>query len=272
MKPVAFDYVVAAETGDALRRRAETGAGFVAGNQSLGPMLNLRLARPEALIDLSMMDELRAFEESDQAVTLGAAITHAEVEDGEVPDPTDGWMRQVAANIAYRAVRNRGTLGGSLCHADPAADWVTVLPALGANALILGADGPRRMALGAFITGPYTTALGDGEILQAIEVPKPGPGARWGYWKYVRQVGEFAKASAAVLIDPANDRRHAVVGALGRAPCHLRDLDAVIAGRVTPAACLTAALSDPPADLALHTVALTRALAAAGVDMGRHSQ
>ena len=74
------------------------------------------------------------------------------------------------------------------------------------------------MALGAFITGPYTTALGDGEILQAIEVPKPGPGARWGYWKYVRQVGEFAKAGAAVLIDPANDRRHAVVGALGARP------------------------------------------------------
>src|SRR5829696_7047484 len=102
-------------------------------------MLNLRLAQPRLVVDVRRIRELQDVTETAESVFLGSCITHAAIEDGRVPDPSRGLMREVAANIAYRAVRNHGTIGGSLCHADPAADWPNVLPVLAAVALI---DGP----------------------------------------------------------------------------------------------------------------------------------
>ena len=215
---------------------SEPGAKPVAGNQSLGPMMNLRLVRARRLIDVATVPELRAIVENPDYVRFGAATTHAEIEDGETPDPTNGWMRAAASNIAHRAVRNRGTMGGSLAHADPAADWVIVLTGLDATVIAAGPDGERRIPMADFMTGPYTTALGDNELLVAVEVPRPGPAARWGYWKFMRQVGEFAKASATVLIDP-EDGRHlcCALGALGGPPVVLPDPLAIIERRVSAA-------------------------------------
>src|SRR5215210_5184325 len=98
---------------------------FIAGGQSLGPMLNLRLVQPDLLIDLTRIPELKQIEQTDDTIIVGACITHADIEDGRVPDVTGGALPAVARNIAYRAVRNRGTIGGSLTHAEPAADWLT---------------------------------------------------------------------------------------------------------------------------------------------------
>lgn len=265
MKPAPFDFVAEADVAATLKLLAgQPDAKPVAGNQSLGPMMNLRLVRASALADVSRIQGLRAVEETETAVRLGAAITHAEIEDGEVIEPTPGWMRAAASNIAYRAVRNRGTIGGSLVHADPAADWVIVTTGLCAQAVIGGPGGTRRVPMEDFITGPFTTALRDGELLLAVDVPKPGEGARWGYWKFCRQVGEFAKASATVLADPANGRFRCAVGALGRQPLVLTEPEALIAGALTPKDALMQALPDrSPADLALHVTALTRALAEA---------
>jgi carbon-monoxide dehydrogenase medium subunit len=261
MKPAPFDYLGAAALADAKSALAGGAAKPMAGNQSLGPMLNLRLARPAALVDVSLLPELRAVEEGADWVRLGAAVTHAEIEDGEVPDPTPGWLQAAAANIAYRAVRNRGTLGGSLAHADPAADWCIVMTALGATALLDGPAGSRRAAVEDFLVGPFATDLRPGEILTAVEVPRPGEGARWGYWKYMRQVGEFAKSSAAVLIDPAAARVRVALGALGRQPQLLDDPQSLVGGRVAPADAVRQALPErSPADRALHVTALTRAL------------
>ncbi|MDO9499039.1 xanthine dehydrogenase family protein subunit M [Falsiroseomonas sp.] len=263
MKPAAFDYLAGAALADAKSALA-AGAKPMAGNQSLGPMLNLRLARPGRLVDIAMLPELRAVTETVTGVRLGAAITHAEIEDGEVPDPTGGWLREAAAGIAYRAVRNRGTLGGSLAHADPAADWVIVMTGLGAMAIIDGPAGRREIAMADFITGPFATVLGEGDLLVAIEVPKPGAGARWGYWKFCRQVGEFAKASATVLVDPAKKVNRCVLGALGRQPLVLADSQAVIEGRLSPRDAVAQALPGrSPEALALHATALERALAQA---------
>ena len=267
MKPVAFDHRFPTSLSDAIRGLGVAGTSLVSGNQSLGPMLNLRLARPEALIDLASLDDLRAVEETDTHVRLGARITHAEIEDGEVTDPTGGWLREAAGHIAYRAVRNRGTIGGSLCHADPAADWVIVMTTLGATAIIQGPAGERRIPVEEFITGPYLTALERREILTKVEIAKPGPGARWGYWKYVRQVGDFAKASAAVHIDPSKGIRRCVVGALGRQPLVLSDSEAILDGAVSAAEAVRAALPDRTASsLAMHAVALERAIARAKSD------
>ena len=98
---------------------------IIAGGQSLGPMLNLRLIEPDRVIDISAVPELRRIDRADGALVIGACVTHADIEDGRVPDVANGMMARVAAGIAYRAVRNRGTIGGSLAHADPAADWVS---------------------------------------------------------------------------------------------------------------------------------------------------
>lgn len=266
MKPAPFAWRAAAGLAEALATVSAT-ARPMAGGQSLGPMMNLRLSRPAALVDVAALAELRAVEETDDAVILGAAITHAEIEDGAVPDPTPGWLAGAAANIAHRAVRNRGTLGGSLAHADPAADWVIVMTGLGATAIVTGpgdeGGGERRVAMEAFVTGPYQTALGPGEILRAVSIPRPGAGARWGYWKFMRQVGEFAKASATVLVDPARGAPRVALGALGRQP-HLFDADtaeAITAGRLAPREAVAAALPDRDAAAQiLSATALARAL------------
>ena len=257
MKAAAFDLVVAGGMADALAHLAGADAKPLAGGQSLGPMLNLRLARPAVLVELSRAADLRRTVDEGAAILYGAAVTHAEIEDGTVPDATPGWLRAVASRIAYRAVRNRGTIGGSLAHADPAADWLVTLSALGAEIVLAGPAGQRSVSMPAFVTGPFTTMLAAGEVIAAIRVPKPAADARWGYWKYTRKLGEFAKASAAVLLD--GERSRIAVGALEQPPILLSLL-----AREDPAAALQAALPGRSAvSLALHAVAVQRAIAEA---------
>jgi carbon-monoxide dehydrogenase medium subunit len=124
----------------------------------------------------------------------------------------------VATRTAYRAVRNRGTIGGSLCHADPAADWVSALSALGAQCQIAGPEGLRFMPVEQFVMGAFETALGPGELLVAIRIPRVSAGGRWGYNKLCRRTGEFAMSIAAVLHDPAKGRYRMVIGATGGRP------------------------------------------------------
>ncbi|MCZ6604278.1 MAG: FAD binding domain-containing protein [Alphaproteobacteria bacterium] len=202
MKSVAFEYVKASGLEDAAVALQQDGAKVVAGCQSLGPMLNLRLARPSLLIDITGIGELTKIEERRDTVTLGACITHAAIEDGAVPDPTNGALPAVAANIAYRAIRNRGTIGGSLAHADPAADWPTALMALGAEAEIVGTKETRHVPVEDLVLGAFQTGLADDEILTSISIPRVSKSARFGFHKFCRKVGEFAEAMCAVLDDP----------------------------------------------------------------------
>ena len=133
MKPVAFDYrrATSATEAIALLDQAQGGAKLIAGGQSLGPMLNLRLARPSLLVDISQLNQLKRVEERDSSIIIGAAVTHAAIEDGIAPTAGAGLLRAVARTIAYRAVRNRGTIvAASSAHADPAADWLLALTAL----------------------------------------------------------------------------------------------------------------------------------------------
>ena len=260
MKPTAFSFEIPEDRVGALRLLDEVSATPVAGCQSLGPMLNLRLTRPEILLDISNLEEFRLVEETADQVRYGAGVTHAEIEDGEVPDPTGGWLRTVAAEIAHRAVRNRGTLGGSLCHADPAADWVLAMTALNATAILHGPDGERRIAVEDFLTGPYATVLGQGEILVAVEVRRPGTHARWGYWKFVRQAGDFAKASAAIFLDPEHGLKRCAIGALGGPPLVLTGFDDYLAEEMTAIDLLNGAMPERELEsLALHAAALDRA-------------
>ncbi|CAG9181547.1 FAD binding domain-containing protein [Cupriavidus pampae] len=199
-------------------RDAGWGGKAIAGGQSLGAMLNLRLAQPELLADLDGIDALRAVQEGADAITFGAMCTHAAFEDGRLPDPSRGLMPAVARGIAYRAVRNRGTLGGSLCHADPAADWVSTMPLLGATLRLEGPDGVRTVRAADFMLAAFETQLGEGELLTAISVPRLSAQARWSYRKFCRKTGEFAHALVCALRDPALGVERLVVGALDGAP------------------------------------------------------
>ena len=220
MKAAVYQLELASSAPQAALRLRDGGWGCkpLAGGQSLGAMLNLRLAQPEMLIDLDALPELRAVTESAGAICFGAMITHAEIEDGMLADPSRGLMPQVARGIAYRAVRNRGTLGGSLCHADPAADWANAMPLLGATLTLQSADGTRHVPAAQFMRTAFETQLAEGELLTQIEVPRRSPATRWAYRKFCRKTGEFANALAACLRDPADGTERIVLGALDGAP------------------------------------------------------
>lgn len=235
MKAAAFGYERPTELKAALGLMARTDgmAKIIAGGQSLGPMLNLRLVEPDLIIDISGLSELKWAERRGDELVLGACVTHGDIEDGRVPDVTRGAMQRVAGDIAYRAVRNRGTIGGSLSHADPAADWVSALSALGARVTLRSVAGARDLLIEEFVTGALESALRSGEIVEAVRVPVMAPSARWGYVKACRKIGEFAHAIAAVLIDPEQATARVVIGALDAAPLVLSDAAALFGGRIT---------------------------------------
>lgn len=225
MKAVSFDYERPADLRQAVRLLAaeDRFAKILAGGQSLGPMLNLRLSTPQLLVDVRRISELTRSENNLDAIVLGACVTHASIEDQRVPDGSRGIMSRVARGIAYRAVRNRGTLGGSLAHADPSADWIVCLAALNADVLVFGAHGSRNIPVSRLVVGPFETSLAAAEIVEAVRIPKVSPRARWGFCKISRKAGKFADAMAAVLSDPDRDVHRVVVGAMESRPVVIDD-------------------------------------------------
>jgi carbon-monoxide dehydrogenase medium subunit len=271
MKPAAFDFVRPASIAEACAILREDGAAkVVAGCQSLGPMLNLRLAQPSQLVDITRITELTRIEEAADSLTVGACVTTADIEDGRVHMPELPILAAVAARVAYRAVRNRGTIGGSLCHADPAGDWLPLLAALGSECIVADGQTQRRIGVERFVTGAFETALAPGELLQAIRIPRPPTTARSGYYKVCRKAGEFALASAAVRFDAPSGLCRAVVGATDGRPILIEDARALFGG--IPRAAETLRLDEraaadllrgaglkTPTALALHITALKRA-------------
>ena len=266
MKAAAFAYARAASAAEAIAMlAADPDARLLAGGQSLGPMLNLRLARPATLIDIKRAAGLRSLQADDRHLRLGACWTHAEIEDGTIEDPTRGLLAHVARGIAYRAVRNRGTVGGSLAHADPAADWLTTMAVLGATIIIQGTGGTRSCPAAAFVQGPFATALASAELIVAIEVPRLSPAARWGYHKVCRKTGEFARAIGAAVVDERRGLARVVSGATGGAPIELPRTAACLAeAGATAASAMVAdelAAARGTAPWQVHAVAVRRALA-----------
>jgi carbon-monoxide dehydrogenase medium subunit len=271
MKPTAFDYVRPRSLDHAveLMSQSEGNAKLLAGGQTLGPMLNLRVVQPELLVDIHKLPETTRWSEDGEGVTIGACVTHAMIEDGKVPDPTGGVLRRVASRIAYRAVRNRGTIGGSLAHADPAADWLSSLAALGAEAIILGPAGERSVPVAELSVGIFETAIGENEVLRGIRVKRLSSLARWGYYKFCRKAGDFAEAIGAVLHDPERGTFRLVLGAADGAPLILDGEAAGVAdGAALPArldeaillrALAARGLTDDPYKRQVHLVAAQRA-------------
>jgi carbon-monoxide dehydrogenase medium subunit len=248
-------------------------AKVMGGSQSFGPMLNLRLARPAQVVDVSDIPGLRTVRRKQGWVEVGAAVTHAEIEDG-VHEPLAAHpMRQVASGIAYRAIRTRGTVGGSLAHADPAADWVVTLAALGARIVAKSPRGERAIEADALMLGAYTTVLESDELIVSVAVPSETRTLQWGYHKVCRKPGEFAEASAAVYFDASQASARIVLGAADGPPLLLRQLAADIAaegagaaGREQLRAAVRTALPERDAvDLKIFTACVERALEQSGI-------
>jgi aerobic carbon-monoxide dehydrogenase medium subunit len=232
MKAASFEYVKPATLVETLRAlaRSDGQAKLMAGSQSLGPMLNLRLARPAQVVDVSRLDELRSVELVEGRVRVGASVTHAEIEDGCFELLRGHPVQEMAARIAYRSVRNRGTVGGSLAHADPAADWILAARALNALVEVRAFEqAPRLIKMQDFMLAAYTTSLAEGEVITALHLPRLSAQARWGYYKFCRKTGEFAEASCAVYFEPASATAQIVVGALDGAPVALETLASEVA-------------------------------------------
>jgi aerobic carbon-monoxide dehydrogenase medium subunit len=232
MKAAAVDYARPRSLVEALDLLARAGAEarVMAGGQSLVAMMNLRVAAPSLVIDISRLPALVNALDDGNSVTFGACVTHAAIEDWRVPDPSRGLMPRVAQTLAYRAIRTRGTIGGSLALADPAAEWPAVLTALDAEAILAGAGGRRTVKCADFITGICQTRLGDGEIVEMVRVPKLSEAARWGYLKLARKSGEFALSLAVAVHDAARNYARIVLGATDGAPLRLDETARLCAG------------------------------------------
>lgn len=231
MKPAPFTYSRANSAAHAIELIQASGgfAKYISGGQTLGPMINLRLTQPDALIDVSGIAEMRQVQESATEVRLGAAIRHAEIEDGKTADPSQGLMVRAARTLAYRAIRNRGTIGGSLAHADPVAEWPTIFTALGATIHVTGVSGSRAVPIGDFLVGYLTPAMDEHDLITAISVPRLSNGCRTGFQKFCRKSGEFAHSLAAVVLEGKKVARVALGCAIGK-PILLPTVASIAAG------------------------------------------
>ncbi len=186
-----------------------------------------------------------------------------------MPDPTGGILPRVAAGIAYRAVRNRGTIGGSLAHADPAADWLSALAALGAEVVLVGRSAERRVPVAELSTGVFSTVIAEDEVLRAVRIPRLSRHARWGYYKFWRKTGDFAEAIGAALHDPEREAFRLVIGATNGAPLVLDGAALGVSGSALPERIDMAAIgraldahgfADDDYGKAVHLVAARRAI------------
>ena len=202
MKPAPFDYFAPASTKEAISLLTEYGetAKILAGGQSLVPLLNFRLARPQVLVDINRVQELSYISESEKGIRIGTLTRHRALETSPLVMTKCPILGFAARFIGHVTIRNRGTFGGSLAHADPAAEFPLVLTVLGARILIRGADRERTLAPKEFFLDLLTTALQPTEILVEAWIPMLEKRTGWGFRELALQHGAFAIVAAAALI------------------------------------------------------------------------
>lgn len=218
MKPPPFSYAVAENVEHAVSLLADAdGEGkLIAGGQSLMPMLNFRLLEPEILIDISRIEGLDTVTETDAGLSVGALSRHSTLETSQLVNAYFPVLSHAMTHVAHLAVRNRGTIGGSLSHADPAAELPMMAMLLNAEIEISGPDSPRTVAASDFFQGALFTDLEETEMVTRVSLPKLPNGTGWGFEETSRRAGDFAIAAAAVTLRAENgvvtDVRLAVTG------------------------------------------------------------
>jgi carbon-monoxide dehydrogenase medium subunit len=202
MKPATFDYVIADSVDMAIATLASAGgsAKIIAGGQSLVPMLNFRLVRPSMLIDINRIPGLAHINETDRDIRIGALTRHYELETSPVIGSHLPVLSCAMTHVAHLAIRNRGTVGGSLSHADPAAELPMMAVLLDAELHIASANGRRTVAARDFFLGALTVDLTDDAVVTEIVLPKLPPGTGWGFEEVARRRGDFAIAAVAATL------------------------------------------------------------------------
>jgi CO/xanthine dehydrogenase FAD-binding subunit len=229
MKPAAFDYVVADNVEMAIESLASAGgsAKIIAGGQSLVPMLNFRLLRPSILIDINRIPGLAYINETESVIRVGALTRHYEVETSRIIADHLPVLSCAMTHVAHLAIRNRGTVGGSLTHGDPAAELPMMAVLLDGELHIASASGGRSVAARDFFLGPLTVDLTDDSIVTEIVLPKLPPRTGWGFEEVARRRGDFAIAAvAATLTLTGGVIAQARIAVTGVGPTSLRAIDA----------------------------------------------
>lgn len=236
MKPAPFEYHAPTTAAEAVGLLAELGDGakLLAGGQSLVPMLALRLAIFDHLVDLGRVDELRGVARRDGRVRIGAATTQATVERSADVATAVPLLARATPLIGHVQIRNRGTLGGSLVHADPAAEYPAVALALDAELEVLSTSGTRTVAAADFFTGLWSTAVGEDELLTAVTFPEWTGRCGFAVEEHARRHGDFAIAGTAVAVEVDGDARvrRCAIGllGLGSTPERARAAEAAVVG------------------------------------------
>jgi carbon-monoxide dehydrogenase medium subunit len=234
MKSPAFDYVRATSPQHALQLLAQHGddARLLAGGQTLMATLNMRLSQPALLVDIGGLTQLAGITLQGTVLRIGALTRHVEIEESPLVAQHAPLLAMAAPHIAHRAIRNLGTLGGTLAYADPAAEWPACVVALGGTLVLLGAQGERRVPAASFFQGLFTTARRDDELLVACELPVIAPGQRHHFSELARRHGDYAiaglAACATVQAARLSDVRLAFLS-LGDRPVRASAAEAVLA-------------------------------------------
>ena len=261
MKPPPFAYSRAESVDEAVSILAEHGADakILAGGQSLVPMLNFRLASPSLLVDVNRVPGLSGIEEGRESVGIGALTRHREIEHSGVVRRCFPVLSEAVRHVAHPAIRNRGTLGGSLAHADPAAELPMMALLLDARIAVSGPGGARRLPARTFFRSALVTALRDDEMVIRVEFPLLPPGVGWGFEEVARRSGDFALAAvaAALRLDADGKVEEARIAVMGvhDTPLRIDRAEARLAGEAmsggTAAAAARAARNaiEPPSDL-----------------------
>lgn len=244
MKPPRFSYLRATRLGEALDALQAEDAKVIAGGQSLVPMLNFRLLRPALLVDINGISELDSLAETPAGgLRIGALTRHHKLETASLVHKRFPILAAAVAHIGHLAIRNRGTIGGSLAHADPAAELPLMSVLLDAALTIRSKEGARTTRASDHIAGALSTNLAPGEMLAMVELPPLAAGTGWGFEECARRTGDFALAAAAVLIERSAGRvsraRIAVSGG-ANGPMRVAEAEAALQGR----ACEDGALRD----------------------------
>jgi carbon-monoxide dehydrogenase medium subunit len=230
--PSSFTYKRAGSAQDAIGLVAEYGedAKYLAGGHSLLPLMKLRLAVPEVIIDLGGLRELSYITDRGSHVAIGALTRHHDVEHSDLLGRDLPLLAHAAGQVGDPQIRHRGTIGGSVAHADPASDLPAVLLALDATLVARGADGSREIGIGEFFQGLFETTLEPGELLTEIRVPKPAAGARgWAFQKFTQRAIDWAIVGVAV-----QGGRVSLVN-MGGTPLRAAAVEAALAGGASPA-------------------------------------
>jgi carbon-monoxide dehydrogenase medium subunit len=214
-----FDYVRPKTLDEALGLIADGNSKLLAGGMSLIPLMKLRLAAPERVVDVARIPELNYIREGDGVLHLGATVTHHQIESSALLRSRCALLSETASNIGDAQVRNRGTVGGSVAHADPAADYPAALLALEANVVIAGPSGNRTMTFEDFVVDTFTTALEPGEMVREVVVPVENGAGGHSYQKVVQPASGYAVVGIAVRIRKSGGKiSGARIGVTGLGP------------------------------------------------------